>query len=1038
MIGRVSCGWGVVCVVLQLGLLGDAQAAERTESVPFVLPAPTLGPQANGTTRIAIDGCAELRSPGDPALPMFVVNVAVHPGVDWSSVRVSLRDVTEVSLEGTYAIPPAPPGETVLECGTGFEPVAHLEWGAGKSILDGRNANVYGADADYPGRLAELLGDAQYRNWKCARVQLWPVQYSPVTGQVRVMTAATVQVSYAYDPDVGVAIPDPVGDAAAPRRFVNQADVAEFYEPARAAAFRPRGDSAAARSRALTTYNYVIITTNYIATTSTKLDDYVAQRTAQGFLVLVKTVESIEAEYTRAAKPALFETTDERADRIKAFLKDKYLAYGIQFVTLIGNPDPDEPGAADTVGNVPMKFCYPDEHSNKFYGPSDAFYSDLTGRWDLNGNTHFGEYVGDMGVGGIDLAAPDVIVGRIPYYESSIANLDGIFTKILAYEAVGASEAWKWKCFMPNPIDFSDAYGCEGNLSPITMAEFIKNTMLIPDGFYYYRIYEHMFNYPPMSVTPPTEMIPSPLGYTCFTRYDATHRFNAGVNVATDNIADYTLTAMTDGSDATAWSTTNLAPSSFLQFKTANASDVGLTFAPYKVVIRSNSKANLPQKFKLEMAYNAGFSDKLQIASETDATAHAVANGAYWELQYAAPVTLSTVGARQHIRLTYTGTTSQASVQINEFLGYTQENKSIQPWVIPEWQHGYGVVYYNTHGWAQGASDIIDSTQCNQLDNTKPSFVFQKACSNATPEASDNLCATLVKQGAIAALGATRVSYGWGDMGYQIFLPKLLHENKAFGRIMSETISDMANHNWYGWDAHYSDALRFNLYGDPTMRLFTDRDGDGLPYWQEERMGLDPNDPDTDNDGVADGVDNCPLVANPGQEDANGSGIGDACENGPALVSVTVVDPTTLDVRFSKPVEEASAETAANYQLDLGASVVSATLQADITTVRLNTTSVAPIATRILTVNNVRDRQVPPHEIVLNAQLAFNYPAPVGDLDCDGWVNFDDINPFVLALVSQASYEDRYLGCIYLNADCDRNGVVDFGDINPFVRLLSQ
>ncbi|MFQ5581507.1 MAG: PKD domain-containing protein [Mariprofundaceae bacterium] len=35
---------------------------------------------------------------------------------------------------------------------------------------------------------------------------------------------------------------------------------------------------------------------------------------------------------------------------------------------------------------------------------------------------------------------------------------------------------------------------------------------------------------------------------------------------------------------------------------------------------------------------------------------------------------------------------------------------------------------------------------------------------------------------------------------------------------------------------------------------------------------------DTDNDGIADAADNCPLIPNPDQADADGNGIGDACE----------------------------------------------------------------------------------------------------------------------------------------------------------------
>jgi hypothetical protein len=61
----------------------------------------------------------------------------------------------------------------------------------------------------------------------------------------------------------------------------------------------------------------------------------------------------------------------------------------------------------------------------------------------------------------------------------------------------------------------------------------------------------------------------------------------------------------------------------------------------------------------------------------------------------------------------------------------------------------------------------------------------------------------------------------------------------------------------------------------------------------------------------------------------------------------------------------------------------------------------------------------------------------VGDLNCDGVVNFDDINAFVLALSGAAGYEAAYPDCDLKLADCNGDGAVNFDDINAFVAILS-
>ncbi len=59
-----------------------------------------------------------------------------------------------------------------------------------------------------------------------------------------------------------------------------------------------------------------------------------------------------------------------------------------------------------------------------------------------------------------------------------------------------------------------------------------------------------------------------------------------------------------------------------------------------------------------------------------------------------------------------------------------------------------------------------------------------------------------------------------------------------------------------------------------------------------------------------------------------------------------------------------------------------------------------------------------------------------GDLDCDGDIDFFDIDPLVLAFSGEAAYLAAYPSCQWLSGDADGDGDVDFFDIDPFIALL--
>jgi hypothetical protein len=72
--------------------------------------------------------------------------------------------------------------------------------------------------------------------------------------------------------------------------------------------------------------------------------------------------------------------------------------------------------------------------------------------------------------------------------------------------------------------------------------------------------------------------------------------------------------------------------------------------------------------------------------------------------------------------------------------------------------------------------------------------------------------------------------------------------------------------------------------------------------------------------------------------------------------------------------------------------------------------------------------------IVVSIHLDFL--TTLGDMDCDGDLDFDDIDDFVLGLNEPTAYENLYGVPSSLKGDADRDGDLDFDDISGFVSFL--
>lgn len=172
-----------------------------------------------------------------------------------------------------------------------------------------------------------------------------------------------------------------------------------------------------------------IVTTADIVSASSMLETYVRWREAGGFTVFVAT----EEEWDRPVVGG----PDGRPERIRAWLLRLEEEHDLGYVLLIGDP------SLEGVGGIPMKATHPlstlldrfTEEQLPLFNPvpTDHYYSDLRGDWDLDGDGLCGEFPDDDGLGGIRWAG-DALVGRIPIYGGQVERLDALLGGIMAYE----------------------------------------------------------------------------------------------------------------------------------------------------------------------------------------------------------------------------------------------------------------------------------------------------------------------------------------------------------------------------------------------------------------------------------------------------------------------------------------------------------------------------------------------------------------------------------------------------------------------------
>ncbi len=432
-------------------------------------PAPTLRTMQSGLTSVLSSESGNNALPGQPLLPVRVVRLAIPPQADAESVRVEVVPAAQTTLPGRFDVLPAPP--IALVDGRS------VSWGPHSArIVLGRDTGIYAKNTLFPaswGRAAPSVGTL--RRFRFVEIMLHPVRYLPSDGTL--IHAEKLDIALRYEKhDAAPAPGTDCGSDDLAKRLLDNYDIARTWYPPHCSPLTEDHMGVA------------IITTEDIKWGSELLDDYVALRNSQGYDADVYT--EIDWDVTTANIER-----DDRADRIRLWLKKNYESRGLGYVFIIGNPSPED----DYKYGIPMKYCgvMEDSMMGKVAAPTDLYYGDLDGDWDDNGNGVLCEYGNDnedIEPDGVTLT-PELYVGRIPVYSDGPAAVDGILSRILEYEAdtEDGDLSWRRRMLLPNSIYFYEMQ--EGSTAPqrwdgAAVGEWFIRDLFRPRGLVWTTMYE--------------------------------------------------------------------------------------------------------------------------------------------------------------------------------------------------------------------------------------------------------------------------------------------------------------------------------------------------------------------------------------------------------------------------------------------------------------------------------------------------------------------------------------------------------------------
>ncbi len=362
----------------------------------------------NGYDHVSIPNYTHLEVPGHPKLPTKYLSFVIPPGSEFDHIEI-LREESDY-LTGTYNIFPSQEPQPI----SASQP--------GEFTLP--DAAAYSRDGLYPGTIVKYVHEGNLSGYRIVTLALTPLQYNPVTKRLSLTRSVSFRIHYKNGTQVAKSITAKQNELAQTRVQMlveNKNDVDIWSPPLK----RGTWDS-----------EYIIVTDASFVGAFAPLKDW---KTKKGVPTEIVTTSWIYSNYSGV----------DNATKVRNFIAEAADSGAVYFL-LAGQCDFEH-----SEEYVPRRDAYfytsgVGGYNDEDTIPTDLYFSDLDGTWDLNGNGIYGQFTD--GVDGYS----DVYVGRAPVKNTT--QINNFVSKVITYEK-SPSLTFTKKILLPVGNLWSGNYG---------------------------------------------------------------------------------------------------------------------------------------------------------------------------------------------------------------------------------------------------------------------------------------------------------------------------------------------------------------------------------------------------------------------------------------------------------------------------------------------------------------------------------------------------------------------------------------------------